>query len=309
MATVSYVLNGKGSVGEKTKQVVLQVASELGYPLTHTNTVPQIAVLYPDSLRTTEDSEIYSAFTQGIQSATGSGASVTFAPNNPQNFAFRVREKAGVDGYLMLGVDADHPIVQRAVKLGVPTVLLNHRGVPGVSSVCAANRKGMAELTRHLIHEHGVQRLLITQPIGAHSYSAERVEGVRIACRDEGLPDDAVQIVNYQQTVCEVVQSLDPSQWDAIVADRVTDAVSIVSELAKQGISVPDAIRVVGFDDHKAASQARPSITTARFDPVALGERATTALLSLIRGELSEIHLELPVEIVVRASCGCRTDP
>ena len=77
-----------------------------------------------------------------------------------------------------------------------------------------------------------------------------------------------------------------------------------------RGMSVPEDLSIVGFDDGPVAGRMRPALTTVRQDVVAKGRAAAAALTAEIRrfrdgGPAGPVpHLLLPTELVVRESSG-----
>lgn len=59
-------------------------------------------------------------------------------------------------------------------------------------------------------------------------------------------------------------------------------AISVIRTLASEGISVPEDISVVGFDDIKEAVNCNPPLTTVRQDKFDLGKQAAVTLLEII---------------------------
>jgi LacI family transcriptional regulator len=70
------------------------------------------------------------------------------------------------------------------------------------------------------------------------------------------------------------------------------------------GLSVPDEIAVVGFDDVFVAAYTSPPLTTVRVPAYGLGWTAAEALISLIEGEQDVSSVLLETELVIRDSCG-----
>jgi len=71
--------------------------------------------------------------------------------------------------------------------------------------------------------------------------------------------------------------------------------------LQSQGRRVPDDVAIVGFDDIPAAAGALIPLTTIRVDLEALGR---TGVDLLIGSDRTQRHITLPVDLVVRTSCG-----
>ena len=81
-------------------------------------------------------------------------------------------------------------------------------------------------------------------------------------------------------------------------------AVGVYSALRARGLSVPDSMSVVGFDDVPIASIITPALTTVRQPLVEMGRVATTMLLRLIAEEpLDSKRVELTTTLIARESC------
>ncbi|KAB2852454.1 MAG: hypothetical protein F9K46_19140, partial [Anaerolineae bacterium] len=75
--------------------------------------------------------------------------------------------------------------------------------------------------------------------------------------------------------------------------------------LQEAQLRVPDDIAIVGYDDLPPAVQANPQLTTIRQPIEQTGFLAVATLVKILSGEPPESHeIVLPVELVVRASCG-----
>jgi LacI family transcriptional regulator len=75
------------------------------------------------------------------------------------------------------------------------------------------------------------------------------------------------------------------------------------------GIYPPDGMALVGFDDFETADLLRPGITVVRQPNELLGRTAADVLfkrLSESRKSKAGKRTVLPVELIVRGSCGAR---
>jgi LacI family transcriptional regulator len=69
-----------------------------------------------------------------------------------------------------------------------------------------------------------------------------------------------------------------------------------------RGLTVPDDLSVVGFDDIPDATLGTPSLTTVRQPLQAMGEAAMRMLLEILEGKEHSQHVRMDTELVVRAS-------
>ena len=81
-------------------------------------------------------------------------------------------------------------------------------------------------------------------------------------------------------------------------------AIGAAQACARLGLDVPGDISLVGFDDVPRASTWEPPLTTIRQPMVDKGRAAAELLLEQIDGGAAPRRVELPIELVVRASSG-----
>ena len=91
----------------------------------------------------------------------------------------------------------------------------------------------------------------------------------------------------------------------AIVCASDQTAIGVMHALAQRGIRVPQDVAVTGFDDVPVARHLRPPLTTVRQPMQELGAKAFEVLHSRISGVAGDPDVVLPVQLVVRESCGC----
>jgi LacI family repressor for deo operon, udp, cdd, tsx, nupC, and nupG len=82
-------------------------------------------------------------------------------------------------------------------------------------------------------------------------------------------------------------------------------AVGLMWALRQQGVSCPEDISVVGFDDMEIAAYYVPTLTTMRHPREEIGRVATRVLIDMLEGTAAFDHparITLPSELVVRQS-------
>ena len=78
------------------------------------------------------------------------------------------------------------------------------------------------------------------------------------------------------------------------------------------GTDVPTRVSIIGFDDFGISRVTSPTITTVHVPAERMARLATQRLFDIVNGariEGEDAHAVLPVELVVRESCGCGTHP
>ena len=80
-------------------------------------------------------------------------------------------------------------------------------------------------------------------------------------------------------------------------------ALGVLDRLKGMGLSVPDDVSVVGFDDIPDAANALFALTTLRQDTEAQAQAAVESLQAILSGNLPrKRRIDMPVKLIVRAS-------
>jgi DNA-binding LacI/PurR family transcriptional regulator len=199
---------------------------------------------------------------------------------------------------------------------GFPVVLLHHVAPAGfaIPSVRFDNRTGVRKLIEHLVTVHGRRRIACVRgPVG-NDDSAEREAAYREALAAHGLPVDPALLLDgdFNENGGEAAAArllADGVAFDAVFAGDDEAAAGVVLALRKAGRRVPEDVAVVGFDDVPLARHLNPPLTTVRAPIETASYLAARRLVRLIRNDAAEEHAAdvavLPVELVVRHSCGC----
>lgn len=184
--------------------------------------------------------------------------------------------------------------------------------------VLVENQDGAFRATQHLI-EHGHKRI---QFIGNDSelYTIQtRLDGYRSAHSAVGLPSLS-SLIKLNCTSQEVVTRTVKEAWDH--ADPPTAYFCannwmtkfLMRALFELGIRVPDQAAVIGFDEVEMADILQPRLTVVRQPVEEVGTIAANVLfdhLKVSRDIRPEegIRNTLPVDLILRDSCGCKANP
>jgi LacI family transcriptional regulator len=217
-----------------------------------------------------------------------------------------------IDGLILVPMGQSANNISRLTETGTPLVLVD-RDLEGVdiSQVLADNRGGGYAATQHLL-SLGHERIgVICPPMHSHPI-VMRLEGYRQALAESGQTPyqppliSTVAVYGFEegyQAALELLQG--PEHITAIFALTDVLALGAIKAAHTLGLSVPQDISIVGFDDVPVASYSSPALTTIAQPITKMGENAVQLLLEQIRtGSRSSTRLVLPTEMVVRQSAG-----
>jgi len=326
--TVSRVLNGLDGVDEKLKARVLLAVQQLGYvhvPVRRSAPVSEIGFLL--IVRDVEESRSQVArFWADVlfgaeQAARESGTRIVFralhglddAPESALEQLADLRLRAA----LLVG-----PATARTVgalrEAGLSLVLVDNAiGGSQVAAVLSDNFFGTTQLVDHLVALGHRDIAFIGGPAepgrpGTNAIHSIwwRALGFRTALEQHGLPVRPELIEGCDLTQAGGAEAtrrlLNAGRFTAVVAANDPTAAGVMLALAGAGISVPDQVSVVGFDDDPAV-HTEPALTTAHVDTQAMAELAVRlAMDSLAGAAVGAPHMTctLPVHLVIRNSTG-----
>jgi LacI family transcriptional regulator len=214
-----------------------------------------------------------------------------------------------VDGLVMMTNTADDGTLAGLIAKRKNVVILDE-DIPGVSvpRIFVENTEGAEMAVRHLIESGHSQIAYLGGPRGLLSV-VERHEGFRLAMAEAGIPvrPDYVAMGSFDPELARAATlkflAL-PEPPTAIFASSDYLAIGAVTGLRDAGISIPDQMSLIGFDDMPFATLLSPPLTAVRQPVEQLGRQGFQTLLALLNGDTPPILTRLPVELIRRQSVG-----
>jgi LacI family transcriptional regulator len=215
-----------------------------------------------------------------------------------------------VDGIVLMGVDPEDPEVAKLVEADIPLIGVDLEVAGAQATHVASDNVGGARLAVRHLHGLGHRRIATIAGPPASKPGGDRMVGFRTELQALGLESNPEyeQVGDwYTESGERATQALLalPEPPTAVFAAADLMAVGAMKAARDAGLAVPGDLAVVGFDDIQLASLLNPGLTTIRQDKVGLGRAAARALLEQIENpDSTPAALTLPVELIVRASCG-----
>lgn len=179
----------------------------------------------------------------------------------------------------------------------------------GLSYVSVDNRGGMRRLTEHLIVEHGLERLVFVGETRSQDV-AERFKGFRGALRAHGLTAPKSALTGEGDVEQEAAQLC--AAWiggklpQAVVCATDQQALAVIDQFQSMRVRVPTDVAITGFDGVVAGRLSDPALTTVRQPMEDLGRTAVALLVERLHDpDALPTHRKLPVQVLLRESCGC----
>jgi LacI family transcriptional regulator len=316
-ATASRALNPKTRrlVNAETVRRVLRAAESLGYqpnPIARslkTSKSQTVGLVLPDLTN-----PLFPPIVRGIEDVLGpAGYSALIV--NTDNDAKREQAQITslrsrqVEGLIVATARLDHPLLRHLHAQGVKMVLVNRRADDlEVPSITPDDASGVALAVKHLV-DLGHTRIVHLAGPQTTSTGVIRSRAFQSAVRQHGLADEPELVVSCDYwTEDEGARALRAmldagTEFSAVVAGNDLIALGCYDVFAERGISCPDDISVVGFNDMPFLDKLRPPLTTVGVPHHQIGVEAARMLLELIEEENRPSRsVLLPLTLVVRGS-------
>lgn len=313
-STVSRVLGGKVPVAEETKNKVLAAIAELNY---RPNIVAQslkgarfrsIGLIVPNVR-----SLVFPAAIRGIEDVAMKHGYIVVLCNTDEDseqeraYIEGLRSRL-VDGFIFSTARPDYKNIKALEAENFPMVLLIRQMGLSTNAVVVDNFGGAYQATKYLI-SRGLKRIgLINGSLDIQLYQ-ERFEGYKKAM-EEGrlpLPDGAVLhgVYGWEDAYRETRRMLDDGiKVDAFFATNDPKAAGVMRAIKDSGLSIPQDISVMGFDNIDIAPLLDPPLTTVAQPFYKMGAKACEQLIRIIEGKRrSKPKIEtFPAKLVIRGS-------
>lgn len=298
ISTVSRVMNNTKAVSDELREKVYRVIEKNNYtPNIHAQSLTTkktgiIGVIIPDI-----SNSVFGAITKGINSiCTGEGYTLMVCESGGEQEReinlLNTLEERQIDGVIFSGIDVDKKIVDVMKEKDYPIVLVqqeaNIEGNPFDTVICN-NIQAIYDAVK-FYHEMGHRRIAyLGGPHYDYSSGRLRLAGYKKAMRELGLdtPNSYMQQVEFSfeggyegmKKIYEESREL-PT---AVVAGGDVIAIGSIQFLNDIGLTIPEDISVIGFDDLEFCTYIKPALSTIRIPYFEEGEKSAEILLDRIK--------------------------
>jgi len=316
-STVSRVVNGYPHISPEIRERVEQIINETGYQPNFaarslaSSRTQVIALFVPNIVSHIFSDPYFSHLTEGISRACNA-ADYTLSLylfhslEEEQRTMERMLNGRMIDGLIFTADRDDSGLIPELRAQKTPFVMVGRPDDPSISYVDTDNVNGGYAAGRHILR---LRRERIAF-IGSHQNNAgrDRQKGFLKALKEQGvmLPPEMIVIGDFSEdSGYYAMNQLLRHKPGAIFAANDLMALGALRSITDAGLTVPDDVAIIGFDDSPAGQLASPPLTTVRQHVHRLGTTAVEMLLDILdTGSDAPHRVILPTELVIRASCG-----
>lgn len=319
--TVSYVLNGKHShTSEKTCNKIKTVAEKLGYL---TDDIARTMVTGKSNvigfIAMNPSWEFVAGILTGVmQRASEKNLFIKLLSYQNEISAaeiIKICRKQRLAGLICYNLSYE---IIDALQKTLPAeniflAVVSNALVPaGCAHVMANDEQGGYKAVEHL-YSLGHRKIAHITGLNNMPYSIDRKNGYLKAMKDFGLPvhenyifDPSLKNSEYIDATLTYIRQLVKRGADrptAIFCVSDLYAITVITELQRQGIKVPENISVVGYADMYFGTFPSPKISTVREPYMEIGSKTVDMLLDQKEGRASENKkILIDIEFIQRES-------
>ncbi|WP_373231054.1 LacI family DNA-binding transcriptional regulator [Cohnella sp.] len=316
VATVSKVLNGYTTVNEKTKERVLQVVKDLQF---HPNSAARslvgrrsmtIGIFLTTGLAHPFFTQILSGMEQSLKSKGYDLIYLAQLSWNKEYSFVRHCQSRNIEGVVVFGFQHDDMNFDELIESGIPALFIDLDVKEKRAGYISSDNQNAARRTVHYLAELNHRKISFLSGIKDSYVSRLRLKGYLAGLEEAGIPYHENYVAEgdfTRETGYLAMQRLLrlPDRPTSVICCSDLSAVGAMEAIRDSGLSVPQDISVIGFDDIEIASYVQPALTTVRQDMITIGKRAIELLDDLINDEqLAPPEAIIPTELIIRGSCG-----
>ena len=309
ITTVSRMLNGRVRVSEKTRSKIEKAMLELGYqPNEMARSLAKkssnlIGLMVPSARQ-----YFFAELIQEVENAVAEHQCqlllcVSDHEVEKENAYYQMLLGNRVRGIIVASYSQGFEPYARG---GAPVVYIERQPEDNTPFAMMDSLQGGRLAGEHLIGKGCRNLLYLSGNAAKNSVSNLRYEGFCAACREAGIPKPALEeaaweefvSLDYTETIRRIF--LNHPDTDGILASNDLMASTIVRYCMKNGISIPDRLKIVGYDDTAFAALCPVPLTTVHQPISEVARYAVDCLIRRAAGETVPVSTIFPVRLVER---------
>ena len=317
-ATISRGLKNNKRISRETTKKILAKAEEMGYR--HNNFASSLRKQKSHTIGVVVhelNSNFITSVLAGIEKVSTEAGYDLIIAHSSESFkkeasnALNLFHKR-VDG-LIASLSFDTTTLehfQPFVDKGIPLVFFDRvEESSDTPKVIIDNYKCGYQATQHLI-EQGCKRIvMVTASLNRNVY-AQRFRGYRDALYDQKIKfDESLLLIKDLSEKCGreaalEIMAMDPMPDGAFITNDFSAAICMQT-LKEHGLSIPEDIAIVGFNNDAISKIIEPQLTTINYPGIDVGEIAARNLIGHLSGDYNMQQTNTIIvksELIIRAS-------
>jgi DNA-binding LacI/PurR family transcriptional regulator len=306
VSTVSKALNGYSDISDKTRDLVIKTANDMGYfPNANARALKlkktyNIGVLFNTLQNIGLKNEYFAHILEAFkEEAAQEGYDITFIEHYIGRRKMTYLEHCQYrhfDGVCIMCADYENEEVVRLVNSDIPVLTIDY-AFQKAYSIISDNYGGMKQLVNYILRQGHTD---IAYIYGVNSLvTRNRVDSFLDTMEENGLtvPQEYLRESLYRNMMMAEEHTMKllqlPNRPTCIIAPDDTSAMGVVSAVRKNGLQIVRDISIAGYDGIDSTQFIGIKLATVRQERDAIGRQAAKKLIEMI-----EKNGEVPLDTV-----------
>jgi len=316
-AAVSFALNGKPGISAATRERILAIAEEIGFqPSSAARALTAgksgvFGLVIDRPARTLGIEPFFMQLVSGIQAELAAHhVTLQFTMTEDTDAEIDLYRQwwaqRRVDGVFVVDLKVNDRRIDAIEKLRLPAVVIGTpRGAGSFPAIWQDDRAAV-DLVVDYLASQGHRRIARVGGHAAYWHSVLRRDAFEASAAVAGLTAFSVE-ADYTaehgaQATVSLLGSAQPPT--AILYDNDVMAAAGLAVAQRMGVSVPDGVTIISWDDSALCELMHPALTALRRDIAGVGSTAARMLRELSAGERPESVQETAPVLQARMSSG-----
>jgi LacI family transcriptional regulator len=304
ITSVSYTLNGIGSISEATRMRILKAAEELNYhPNTFARNLKKRNTHTLGVFITRFGGSFYEDILEGIhEAALNTDYELIVCPESRSKR--NILGQRQVDGAIVFDAKVKNETIINLASKGYPIIVMDRQlNADYVFSLLLDNRSGAQQVFNHLYNQ-GKRRIYFVAGAMDSFDNHERMQTFLEEGRKHNL-DIPVFNGNFTEdsgyaVARQIIASGDLPEAVFCANDQM--AIGFLRAMGEHNLVAPRDVAVVGFDDVLISRYVHPSLTTVGAPRLLWGSLAIKWLIDFIENDTPFPNFRIPVKLIERES-------
>lgn len=323
-STVSRTIRNNPAISETTKEKVRKAIEKVGYTapasastLVQNKPLVEVGIILPPSAADTYNNPFFLEVIRGISEYCNQNEAVSLLLTGRDDqevieAILSLSASSRLSAFILLFSRADDPIVDKLTEEGYDYVLIGSPQSRSSQTVSVDNDniEAGSSAARYL-YGLGHRRFAFIGSPFEHLFSASRKNGVLLFLQQAGIEAQNMHLIEMEHGDPEGLEEIGrllalskDKRPTAFVTSDDLHAMALRQKAAEAGLSIPDDLSIVSFNNSIFATLTSPRLTSIDVHPLQLGrEAAAQAILRARTPQSMASKTLVPFVLVERESC------
>ncbi len=308
VATVSRVINKNGRYSKKTEKKILEIIEKYNYRPNQiarglrTRNTHMIGMIVPDITN-----EFFAKITRHVEKGFFAKGYSVFICNSDENIK---NESKYLKDLISKGVLAliyiAGPGLHKIENLNIPTVFIDREPYEDKNIIVISSDNLMGgRMAAEKLTKNGCKKFLLIRDECNISTQEDRQKGFLQYLKECGFDKEDVDILHSKIDYDKIKEKVTKyfvkhTIVDGIFATTDLTALATMDALMKLGVSIPDKVKIIGYDGVSISKYCYLPITTIKQDTIKIAELAVDSIIRKLRCEKVQRKHIVPVELIER---------